>query len=1752
VVTPAPATVAIVTGHTTPVVAGTPSDFTVELRDPYGNRDTNFTGNVVFSSNDPQATFLPPNYTYTSGLGGDNGIFTFIGGSTLKTTGTTRSITATSGSITGTQSPIVVTPNVATRFDVDQFPVTTTAGDTHNFRVTARDAYGNIATGYTGSVTFTSDDLQAEFVPTGHTFTAADMGVFFATGTLKTAGTRRIAVTDTVTASITGEQTNILVTPAATSQFIMDFPTPVTAGTQHGFSVRAADPYGNTTPTYTGTVTLTSSDSQAVFDPSATVVFGVSDNGEVSLLGELRTAGSQTITATDGTFTGTQNGIIVNPDVADYVDVTGFPLTTTAGVGHSFTVTVRDQFGNVATGYTGTLTFFSSDDGQATFAPPTHTFTPSDAGVTTVVGTLRTAGTRSISATDGVSVSGTQSGITVVAAAASRVDLFGFPSSTIAGIAHDFTVTLYDPFDNIATGFLGTMTFTSDDAQASLPTPFTFTAGNQGSHTFTGGATLRTAGTRFIRGTSGSLVGEQSPITVTPAATSKFVVENFLSPITAGVSDVFTVRATDAFNNTTPTYTGAATLTSSDGQASFTPNNLLVFAPSDNGVRTTTGTLRTAGFQSITATQGLFTGSQTNIQVTPAAASQVIVNGFPTTITAGVPGSFTVTLLDPFNNVATGYTGTLTFSSSDPQGTFAPASHPFTLADAGTRMFPNGATLRTAGLQSITASDGSISGSQSSILVTPAATSQFITNFPTPVTAGVQQSFTLRAADAFGNTTPTYTGTATLSSTSAATFSSNPVVFASGDNGTRNLTGMLFTSGTRSITATDGTFSGTQNGIVVNAAAPFAVSVSGVPSPTTAGVARTYTVSIRDEFNNVATSYLGTMTFTSSDGQATFVTGSHVFTGTDQGQRTFTSGVTLKTAGSQTVIATDSANSLSGFQTVTVTPAAASTVIVTTSSPAITAGDPVTFTATLRDPFNNVATGYLGTVFFSSTDSQATFTPTGHAFTAGDQGTQTFTNGATLKTAGSRTITVGDGAISGTSPAILVSPAATSKFITNFPSPVTAGTPHSFTVRAADAFDNTTPSYTGTATIGVDDIQAGFSSTTVAFTVSDNGVRPITGTLRTAGSRTISVSDGTFSGTQTNILVNAAVASRLDVTGFPSPTVAGVPHDFTVTAFDAFNNVATGYSGTIGFSSNDSKATFSVSSFTFTGGDAGTHTFVNGATLKTVGSRTITVSDGTLNGVQSNIQVNPAAAASLNITGFPNTVVATADQGFTVTARDAFDNVASGYTGTVAFTSSDTFGTFVPGPYTFTTGDAGSHAFIGNFSTPGLQTFTVQDTGNGSLIDTEANIAVTPGPVASFTLSGAPATAEGGTAFTLTIQALDRFGRPLTTYNGSVVFSSSDPYANLPTGVTLVNGVATVSVTLHTPAVRTITVRDSVNAAAAGSTSVNVDGGPMQPALVTSRFAVGTGRGAGLNLYEASGAFVRAYEPFGPGFTGGIRTVVADFNLDGVPDVVAGSGPGITAQVKVFDGVTGAVIFDIQPFADFTGGVFVSSGSLIRDGFPDLIVTPDRGGGPRVSIFHGGSFNKIADYFGIADENFRGGARASAGDFNGDGLDDVIVSAGFLGGPRISIWDGAALLQGRYINVVGDFFAFDQGLRDGAYVAAGDVNGDGIADAIFGAGPGGGPRTTVVDGVDLLANPQAAINRAMATFFTGDFTKRGGIREAIKDIDGDKFADLIVGDGEDVGSSVRIYLGVNLKDGSIGREFSFRAFPEVNAGVYVG
>jgi hypothetical protein len=184
-----------------------------------------------------------------------------------------------------------------------------------------------------------------------------------------------------------------------------------------------------------------------------------------------------------------------------------------------------------------------------------------------------------------------------------------------------------------------------------------------------------------------------------------------------------------------------------------------------------------------------------------------------------------------------------------------------------------------------------------------------------------------------------------------------------------------------------------------------AFALTGLPDSAVAGTPLTVTLTARDRFGQTALGYRGTARFASADGQAD-LPGDYAFVAADNGAHTFTDGVTLKTAGSQSITATDTAfGSLTGSGTVAVTPAVADHIVLTGPVSA-SAGVPFDILVTIQDQYGNTVTGYTGAVHFTTDDPDGAV-PQDYTFTTEDAGSHLFAGGVTLYADGSR-ITVTD------------------------------------------------------------------------------------------------------------------------------------------------------------------------------------------------------------------------------------------------------------------------------------------------------------------------------------------------------------------------------------------------------------------------------------------------------------------------------------------------------------------------------------------------------------------------------------------------------------------------------------------------------------------------------------------------------------------------------------------------------------------------
>jgi hypothetical protein len=160
-----------------------------------------------------------------------------------------------------------------------------------------------------------------------------------------------------------------------------------------------------------------------------------------------------------------------------------------------------------------------------------------------------------------------------------------------------------------------------------------------------------------------------------------------------------------------------------------------------------------------------------------------------------------------------------------------------------------------------------------------------------------------------------------------------------------------------------------------------------------------------------------------------------------------------------------------------------------------------------------------------------------------------------------------------------------------------------------------------------------------------------------------------------------------------------------------------------------------------------------------------------------------------------------------------------------------------------------------------------------------------------------------------------------------------------------------------------------------------------------------------------------------------------------LPVIYVGAETGAPPVVKTYDAETGKLNFERTVYeSTFTGGVRVGAADFTMDGYPDLVIGPGPGGGPRVRILDGKTGNTIrhplGDFFAF-NKNFTSGVEVDAADFNGDGQADLLVGAGKGGGPHVRIFDGKTGIQ------IANVMAFDEDFRGGVSIAAGDFTGDG-------------------------------------------------------------------------------------------------------------
>jgi hypothetical protein len=194
-----------------------------------------------------------------------------------------------------------------------------------------------------------------------------------------------------------------------------------------------------------------------------------------------------------------------------------------------------------------------------------------------------------------------------------------------------------------------------------------------------------------------------------------------------------------------------------------------------------------------------------------------------------------------------------------------------------------------------------------------------------------------------------------------------------------------------------------------------------------------------------------------------------------------------------------------------------------------------------------------------------------------------------------------------------------------------------------------------------------------------------------------------------------------------------------------------------------------------------------------------------------------------------------------------------------------------------------------------------------------------------------------------------------------------------------------------------------------------------------------------VNVYDAKGYRLYRFEPFGPNYRGSVNIAVADLDGNGTMEVISGAGPGGGPHVIIHAHDGRPLHPGFFPFDKKSrGGVWVATADLYGTGKPVIIVGSGEGTRPEVKVYSRFGWRLAGPYLAY-DHLFRGGVRVAATDLDHDGRAEIITGAGPGGGPQVRTFSA-------YWKPLGNFMATVPSYRGGVFVTAGDLDGDGQAE----------------------------------------------------------------------------------------------------------
>ncbi len=1487
-ITPAPASVLAFTTEPISVAAGALFGATVTARDSLGNTATDFAGSVTVAiGTNPSGGTLSGtlNATAASGVGTFSGL-------SINRSGTGYTLTASaSGVATGaTSAPFNIAGGTATQLAVTgQPPTSATAGTGFGVVVTAQDAQGNTATGFSGNVTLTIttgtgktganlrgtatvaagsgvatfSGLSVDSVGTGYTLTAASSG-------LPNVVTSALAITPA---------------PASVLAFTAQPPASSAAGAAFGATVTARDSLGNVATGFAGNVTLaigTNPGGGALSGtPTVAAVSGVAAFSGLSI-NKAGTGYTLTASAT-GVATGATSAAfnITAGTAAQLAFTTQPPSSSVAGTGFGVVVTAQDAQGNTASAFTGNVTLAISSGTGKTGANLRGTAAATAAsGVATFSGlSIDSVGTGYTLTASAAGVgNGTSSALAITPAPASvLVFTTQPPASVAAGAPFGTTVTARDSLGNTATAFSGSVTVAIGTNPSGGTLSGTANANAVAGVATFGGLSLNKAGNGYTLTASATGVptgATSSALNVTAGGATQLVVTTQPpTSSTAGTGFGVVVTAQDAAGNTATAFTGnvGLAITGGTGKAGANLRGVASVAAAA-GVATFSGlSVDSVGTNyTLAATASGLTGATTTaFSVTPAPGSKLVFTTQPpaSTVSGGTFG-LVVAARDSLGNAATGFGAGVTVAITSGTGKAGALLRGVTTqtAAAGVATFSGLSVDSTGTGYTVSAtSSGVTTGVSSAFNVVTSAISPSLSTVaaaPGTITASTGASastITVTVRDTLGN--PVAGVTVTI----AASGSGNTLGQPAGVTNASGVATGTFAStiaGAHTVSATANSVSlNQQPSVTVNPTAPKSLSFSVEPSNVAAGasIAPSVQVQVLDSVGNVVTSSSASVALAllSNPGSATL--GGTLSQNAVSGVATFNNLTVNKVQTGYTLAATSSGISGAISNAFNVTPGTPTQLVWGQQPSNVTSGATMApaVTLTVEDASGNTVTGASGNVAVALTGSPVGVTLTGGTAQAVTNGVATF-GGLKVDKAGSYTLTpsttVGGVTVLPASSAFTVSAGtATQLAMATQPSAsAQSGAPiaQQPVVQLEDAAGNAV-SQSGVVVTAAIASGGGTLGGTPTATTNASGAATfanlqITGTI---GSRTLSFTSGTLTAATSNaISLTAGAATQLFIATQPSASAqsgAPIAQQPVIQLEDGAGN-AVSQTGVVVTAAIASGGGTLGGALTATTNASGTATFATLQITGTIGSRTLGFTSGTLTAATSNaISLTAGAAATLVVTR----AAAGAGSGLAFTTQPQV-TVEDGQGNTVTTDNTDVVTmTVSTGATVVGTATATAASGVATFATVGLSgpagPYTLSF-GSGTLTSGTQGITLGAGTAAKLVVTRAAVGAGSGLAFTTQPQVTveDGQGNAVTTDNTDVVTMTVSTGATVvgTATATAASGVATfATVGLSGPA-GPYTLSFGSGTLTSGTQGITLGAGTAAK-LVVTRAAVGAGSG---------------------------------------------------------------------------------------------------------------------------------------------------------------------------------------------------------------------------------------------------------------------------------------------------------------------